>query len=69
MLRIFRSVSAAKRGSVGKGDGSIPVPRISKRQRATTRGNAKKQRQQQQRGQQLRSAEATLATQVLHSPS
>ena len=35
MLRIFRSVSAAQRGSVGKGDDLILMPRISKRQKGS----------------------------------
>ena len=50
-------------------DDLIPLPRISKRQRETSRGSVEKQEKQQQRGQQLRSAGTTSATQVLRNVS
>ena len=57
MLRIPRIVSAAERGSIGKGDGLIPVPRISKRQRGNNQEQHRGARATATATQQLRGAE------------
>ena len=43
----FHKCFSYREGSLGKADGMILVPRISKRQRAAFRGSIEKQRQHQ----------------------